>query len=104
MTQTQAQFQRPLLRIGSIAFLAGAVITIISTAFHPSSEDPANHLLVFVEYAGDDSWIAIHIGQLAGVIMVFAGGFVALPFACAIRIKHGFYTSVDWSCTCYNDS
>jgi hypothetical protein len=78
MTQTQPQFQRPLLRIGSIAFLAGAVITIISTTFHPSSEDPANHLLVFAEYAGDDSWIAVHIGQLAGVIMVFAGGFVAL--------------------------
>ena len=78
MTQTQPQFQRSLLRIGSIAFLAGVVIAIVSTAIHPSSEDPANHLLVFAEYASDDSWIAVHIGQFAGVIMVFAGGFVAL--------------------------
>jgi hypothetical protein len=28
--------------------------------------------------ASDDSWIAEHIGQFAGVILVFAGGFVAL--------------------------
>jgi hypothetical protein len=80
MTQTQAQpqFQCLLLRIGSIAFLAGIVISIVSTAIHPSREDPSNHPLVFAEYAGDDSWIAVHIGQFAGGIMVFAGGFVAL--------------------------
>jgi hypothetical protein len=73
-----AQFQRPLLRSGSIAFLAGMIITVVSTAIHPSTEDPSNHPLVFAEYASDDSWIAIHIGQFAGVIMVFAGGFVVL--------------------------
>jgi hypothetical protein len=78
MAQTPPQFKRPLLRIGSIAFLAGAIIAIVSTAFHPSTEDPSNHRLVFAEYASSDSWIAIHIAQFAGVIMVFAGGFVAL--------------------------
>jgi hypothetical protein len=44
----------------------------VSTVIHPSREDPANHPLVFAEYASDE------IGQFAGVIMVFAGGFVAL--------------------------
>jgi hypothetical protein len=78
MSQTQAQFQRPLLRSGSIAFLADVLIAILFTAIHPSREDPASHLLVFAEYASDDSWIAVHIGQFAGGIMVFAGGFVAL--------------------------
>jgi hypothetical protein len=78
MIQTQPQFQRFLLRIGSIAFLAGVIIVIVSTAIHPSREDPANHPLVLAEYASDNSWIAVHIGQLAGGIMVFAGGFVAL--------------------------
>jgi hypothetical protein len=78
MTQTPPRFRSPLLRIGSIAFLASIIITVVSTAIHPSREDPANHPLVFAEYASDDSWIAIHIGQLAGVIMVFARGFVAL--------------------------
>src|SRR5918996_5415845 len=78
MIQTQPQFQRPLLRIESIAFLAGVVIAIVSTSIHSSGEDPSNHSLVFTEYASDDSWIAVHIGQFAGVIMVFAGGFVVL--------------------------
>ena len=81
MAQKPPQFQRPLLRIGSIAFLAGMIITVVSTAIHPSTEDPSNHPLVFAEYASDDSWIAVHIGQLVGVIMVFAGGFVALSSA-----------------------
>jgi hypothetical protein len=78
MIQAQPQFQRLLLRIGSIISIAGMVIAIVSTAFHPSTEDPANHPLVFAEYASYDSWIAVHIGQFAAVIMVFAGGFVAL--------------------------
>lgn len=77
MAQNPPQFQRSLLRVGSIAFLAGMIITVVSTAIHPSTEDPSNHPLVFAEYASD-SWIAVHIGQFAGVIMVFAGGFVAL--------------------------
>ena len=78
MEQNLPQFQRSSLRVGSIAFLAGVIIVVVSTAIHPSKEDPANHLLVFAEYANSDSWIAVHIGQLAGGIMVFAGGFVAL--------------------------
>jgi hypothetical protein len=78
MAQKPPRFQCPLLRIGSIAFLAGMIITVVSTAIHPSTEDPSNHPLVFTKYASNDSWIAIHIGQFAGVIMVFAGGFVVL--------------------------
>ena len=78
MAQNIPQTQRSLLRIGSVALLAGAIIAIVSTLFHASTEDPANHLLVFTTYANDNSWIAVHIGQFAGVVMVFAGGFVAL--------------------------
>jgi hypothetical protein len=36
MTQTQTQFHHPLLRIGSIAFIAGVIIAVVSTAIHPS--------------------------------------------------------------------
>ena len=67
-----------MLRIGSITFFAGVVIATISTEIHPSTEDPSNHPLVFTKYVSNDSWIGVHIGQLAGVIMVFAGGFVTL--------------------------
>ena len=78
MTQNLPQFIRPLFRIGSILFIAGMVITIVSTVIHASTEDPSNHPLVFTIYASDDSWIAVHIGQLVGAIMVFGGGFVVL--------------------------
>ena len=85
MAQNLPQFLHPLLRIGSIAFLVGVVTVIISTTIHPSREDPANHLLVFAEYARDYSWIAVHIGQFAGGIMVFVGGFRALTFYLCAR-------------------
>ncbi|HET6588730.1 MAG TPA: hypothetical protein VFG45_01045 [Candidatus Nitrosocosmicus sp.] len=78
MTQNIYQFQRSLLRIGSISLILGAIIAIISTISHASTEDPSNFVQVFTTYASDDSWIAVHIGQFTGVIMVFAGWFIAL--------------------------
>jgi hypothetical protein len=70
--------ERPMLRMGSVAFLAGLVIIIISTLFHASSEDLMDNPVVFAVYAESDTWIAAHIGQFAGVMLVFSGGFVAL--------------------------
>src|SRR5919198_2972677 len=78
MHETTFQSERPLLRIGSITFLIGLAIFIISSAFHASREDPTNHLRVFAEYANSPPWIAAHIGQFVGEIIMFAGGFVAL--------------------------
>ena len=78
MYKTTFQSERLLLRIGSITFLTGLAIFTISTAFHASREDPTNHLRVFAEYANSPPWIAAHIGQFVGGIVVFAGGFVAL--------------------------
>ena len=78
MHETTFQSERPLLRIGSITFLTGLAIFIISSAFHAGREDPTNHLRVFAEYANSPPWIAAHIGQFVGDIMIFAGGFVAL--------------------------
>src|SRR5919106_821124 len=79
MHETTSQSERPLLRIGSITFLTGLAIFIISTTvFHAGREDPTNHPLVFAEYANSSTWIAAHIGQFVGDILIFAGGFVAL--------------------------
>src|SRR5919109_4245712 len=78
MHETTFQSERLLLRIGSITFLIGLAIFTISTAFHASREDPTNHLRVFAEYANSPPWIAAHIGQFVGDILIFAGGFVAL--------------------------
>jgi len=78
MQKTKFQSDRPLLRIGSVTFLTGLAIFIISSAFHAGREDPTNHLRVFAEYANSPPWIAAHIGQFVGDILIFAGGFVAL--------------------------
>jgi hypothetical protein len=79
MHETTFQSGRPLLRIGSITFLTGLTIFIISSAFHPSIiENPTNQLRVFAEYAKSPPWIAAHIGQFVGGIIIFAGGFIAL--------------------------
>jgi len=78
MHASTPNLERPMLRMGSIAFLAGLVIIIVSTLFHASSEDLMNNPVVFAVYAESDTWIAAHIGQFAGVMLVFAGGFVAL--------------------------
>src|SRR5215213_7184780 len=78
MQPNTPDLERTMLRMGSVAFIAGIVITIVSTMFHASSEDLTNHPVVFAVYAESDLWIAAHIGQFAGVMLVFAGGFVAL--------------------------
>jgi hypothetical protein len=78
-TNNTSDLERPMLRMGSVALIAGVVIFLVSTiVFHASSEDPMDNPVVFAVYAESDPWIAAHIGQFAGVMLVFAGGFVAL--------------------------
>jgi hypothetical protein len=95
MQQNIPKFNRPLIRIGSIAFIAGVVIVVISTMLHPSREDPANHPLVFIEYANSSSWVAIHIGQFVGGIMVFAGGFGVLH-SLLVRSESSTTSALSW--------
>ena len=78
MQTSTSDIERPMLRLGSVAFIAGIVIAVVSTAIHPTSNDLMNNPVVFTMYAKDDLWIASHIGQFAGILLIFAGGFVAL--------------------------
>src|ERR671911_1929176 len=84
-----------MLRMGSVAFLAGLVIIIVSTLFHASSEDLMDNPVVFAIYAQSNTWIAAHIGQFAGVMLVFAGGFVALHRLLA-RSESGTASALSW--------
>ena len=69
-----------MLRMGSVAFLAGLAIAVVSTIIHPTGtgEELMNNPFIFAVYAEDDLWIASHIGQFAGILLIYAGGFVAL--------------------------
>jgi hypothetical protein len=81
MVASTAELERPMLRMGSIAFIVGLVIAVVSTfVFHPSGtgEELMNNPFIFGVYAEDPFWIASHVGQFAGILLIFAGGFVAL--------------------------
>ena len=94
-TNNAPNLERPMLRMGSVAFLAGLVIIIVSTLFHASSEDLMDNPIVFAVYAESDIWIAAHIGQFAGVMLVFAGGFVAL-FRLLVKSESGIASALAW--------
>ena len=71
-------------RIGAVLFLLGLVVVIISTQLHPAHENPMDNPAVFREYAQSGLWVAVHLGQLAGFLLVI-GGLIALSFSVAIR-------------------
>jgi len=93
-----AEVERPMLRMGSIAFIAGLAIAIVSTfGFHPTGtgEELMNNPFIFAVYAEDPFWIASHIGQFAGILLIFAGGFVALS-RLLMKSESGIASALAW--------
>jgi hypothetical protein len=85
-----------MLRMGSVAFLAGIVIFMVSTiGFHAGTMDPMDNPSVFAAYAQSDPWIAAHIGQFAGIMLIYAGGFVALH-RLLLHSKSGVASALAW--------
>jgi Domain of unknown function (DUF4386) len=96
MVASTAELERPMLRMGSIAFFAGLAIAVVSTfVFHPTHEDLMDNPVVFAIYAEDDLWIASHIGQFAGILLIFAGGFVAL-YRLLVKSESGTASALAW--------
>jgi hypothetical protein len=75
-------------RIGSVALLLGAIVLVISTELHPAHENPMDNPAVFAEYAESELWIAVHLGQLLGFLLVI-GGLVAIYYSLATRPDAG---------------
>ena len=69
--------ERALLRIGAVSLGAGLLAAVVFEMLHPSREDPNNNPLVFAEYAADGDWVSVHLGELAGALLLL-GGLVAL--------------------------
>jgi hypothetical protein len=93
--QTHVTLSAPL-RMESVAFLAGLAIAVVSTfGFHPTSEDLMDNPVVFTVYAEDELWIASLIGQFAGIMLIFAGGFVAL-YRLLVRSESGTASALAW--------
>ena len=59
-------------RIGPIAAIAGAILLFVGTYLHPMSADPNVPIAAFTEYASSTHWVAIHLLQLFGMLLIAA--------------------------------
>jgi hypothetical protein len=85
-------FERTMLRIGAVALTAGLIAAVIFELLHPSREDPNNNPRVFAEYAASGNWTTIHLGALAGALMLL-GGLIALGES----VREGRAVEAAWS-------
>ena len=58
------------MRGASVAAAGGALLLFIGTFVHPSEADPNEALAAFTEYADDQLWVASHLTQLIGVVLI----------------------------------
>jgi hypothetical protein len=59
-----------LLRLGAVTGIAGIGVQIVMGFLHPHREQPNDSVAAFREYAESGSWVAVHIGQLVGVLLI----------------------------------
>jgi hypothetical protein len=68
----RSTLHEPDSRIGPIAAILGAVLLFVGTYLHPMSADPNVPVAAFTEYAADHHWVASHLMQLFGVLLMAA--------------------------------
>src|SRR5204862_6925097 len=68
--------ERPLLRLVGGFLVGGLLVTLIVTHEHPAGDDD-NYPVIFAKYAKSNDWVAVHLIQFAGVLLVL-GGFLVL--------------------------
>jgi len=58
------------VRVGAAAAVAGALVLFVGTFLHPAGADPNDPVAAFAEYAADPLWVASHLTQLFGMILM----------------------------------
>jgi hypothetical protein len=66
-------------RIGAVALPLAIILFVVSTHAHPSG-DVMDNPTIFMEYARDDSWIAVHFVQWFAALLLISG-LVALYYS-----------------------
>ena len=66
-------------RVGGISAIVGVIVLFLATMLHPMDAHPGDAPAAFAEYALDRFWVATHLGQLLGVVLI-ATGLVALSW------------------------
>jgi len=74
---------RAALRLSAWLLLMGQILYIIVTQFHAGG-DANDHHAIFVTYAGNGIWTAVHFGQFASMAILLAG-LLALSFALDVQ-------------------
>ena len=82
-----------MIKLAGALLLAGFATLFAFTAGPHPHGDENDHPVIFGKYADSDAWIATHIGQFAGVILVL-GGFVALHAAMRNRGEAGILATL----------
>src|SRR2546422_10997128 len=59
-------------KMAATCALAGSIVLFIGTYLHPLAADPNEAVAAFSEYAADRLWVASHLTQLAGVVLMVA--------------------------------
>ena len=68
-----------LYTVGGISAILGVVVLFLATMLHPLDAHPADAPAAFAEYAKDRHWVATHLLQLLGIVLL-AGGLIALSW------------------------
>lgn len=55
---------------GAVVTVAGTITFLVGTLLHPSDADPNVPLVAFGEYAAHRAWVAVHLVQPAGVMLI----------------------------------
>ena len=84
LTATHMSLEEYFSTVGGITAIVGVVILLIATLLHPLDAHPGDAPAAFAEYAADRFWVATHLGQLFGVVLI-GGGLVSLSW----RLRRG---------------
>ena len=68
-----------MCKVGGIGAIAGVVVLLVATMLHPLGAHPADAPVAFAKYEKDRYWVATHLAQLLGVVLI-AAGLVALSW------------------------
>jgi len=59
-------------KVGAVSAITGAILLFVGTSLHPMEADPNDPVAAFTEYAADSLWVASHLTQLLGIVLIVA--------------------------------